>query len=148
MERQWCVFILHWTELISEAGRFTANRSLPLFSKMPFISIFLTRFVLDLCQLDETEVCPGEIIKAAADKVALSGGRSWQPQGKTLETFFIQTVYNMKIQSFSLLHRAAFTSLIFYSTLLHKPYLMTGILAECCNERMLSDSIMEKKEGC
>lgn len=24
---------------------------------------------------------------------------------------------------------------------------MTGILVECCNERMLSDSIMEKKEG-
>ena len=26
-------------------------------------------------------------------------------------------------------------------------YLMTGILAECCNERILSDSIMEKKGG-
>lgn len=24
---------------------------------------------------------------------------------------------------------------------------MTGILAECCNDRMLSDSIMEKKGG-
>ena len=27
------------------------------------------------------------------------------------------------------------------------PYLMTGILAECCNDRMLSDSVMEKKGG-
>lgn len=27
------------------------------------------------------------------------------------------------------------------------PYLKTGILAECCNERMLSGSIKEKKGG-
>lgn len=28
-----------------------------------------------------------------------------------------------------------------------QPYLMTGMLAECCSERMLSDSIVGKKGG-
>lgn len=62
--------ILHFTLVERELFLKVGVSQLLWVSKLPFISIFLTRFLIDLCKFDETEVWLGKIIKAAASLIA------------------------------------------------------------------------------
>lgn len=69
-------------------SKFTANRYCLWFQRC-ILSPCFSRVLLDLHQLDETEVCLGKIVKAAASliarNVALVAVALWQPHGAYLK---------------------------------------------------------------